>query len=143
MATGSCRALLGLDGRGACPHTSKKILELHGYWFAIGGCGFEKLFLLEAVHPGQNVGRERLNLSVEVAHYSVVIAASVLNRVLDLAERILQLGEFLRSLKLGIVFSDSKQALEGAGELILGERLIDGAGGLHGLGAEFRDVLES
>src|ERR1019366_5848404 len=127
-------------GRGKAP--SPHELELHSDWFAIGGSRFEELLLLEAEHPGQNVGRERLNLGVQVAHDGVVVAARVLNCVLDRAERILELGEFLRGLELGIIFCHRKQTFEGAGQLILGGSLVDWAGGLHGHGAEFRDVLE-
>ena len=89
MATGNCRAALGWTGAG--PVTTRSALELHRYWFAIGGSGFEELLLLEAEHPGQNVGWERLNLGVQVAHHGVVVAAGILNRVLDFVERILQL----------------------------------------------------
>ena len=59
--------------------------ELHRDWFAIGSSRFEELLLLEVEHPGQNVGRESLNLGVQVAHDGVVVAAGVLNCVLDLA----------------------------------------------------------
>src|SRR6202521_1755551 len=117
-------------------------LEFHRYWFAIGGSGFEELFLLEAEHPGQNVGRERLNLGVQVANDGIVVAAGVLNGVLDFAERILQLREFLRRLELGIILGYGKQAFERAGQLILGGSLVGRAGGLHGHGAEFRDVFK-
>ena len=53
----------GLTGEATC-------LELHRYGFAIGGSGFEELLLLEAEHPGQNVGRERLDLGVQIGRAS-------------------------------------------------------------------------
>src|SRR6202795_5211537 len=62
-------------------------LEFHRDWFAIGGSGFEELFLLEAEHPGQNVGRERLNLGVQVAHDGVVVAAGGFKCGLDFSAR--------------------------------------------------------
>ena len=65
-----------------------------------------------------------------------------MNCVFDFVQRILQLGEFLRGLELRIVFRHRKQAFERAGQLILGGSLGDRAGGLHGHGAEFRDILE-
>src|SRR6267378_3662687 len=96
VATDSCRAVLGLDtssslraGSRGRPSPHGHGLELYRDRFAIGGRSFEELLLLEAEHPGQNVGRERLNLGVQVAHNGVVVAAGVLNSVLDFTERIL------------------------------------------------------
>src|ERR1035438_9565893 len=103
-------------------------LEFHGYRFAICGVRLEELPLLEAEHPRQNVGRERLYLRVEVAHDGIVVTARVLNGVFDLAEGILQLRELLRSLQLRIILGDGKQALERSGELIFSRRFIGGAG---------------
>ena len=59
-------------------------LELHRHRLAVGSIHFKKLPRLEAEHTGQDISRERLNLGVQVAHHSVVITASVLNRVLSL-----------------------------------------------------------
>src|SRR5436305_474558 len=53
----------------------RHILEFHRDRFAVGGCGFEELLLLEAEHAGQDVGRERLDLGVQVSHNGVVVAA--------------------------------------------------------------------
>src|ERR1035441_10336542 len=92
-------------------------LEFHGYRFAICGVRLKELSLLEAEHPRQNVGREGLYFRVQVAYDGIVVTARVLNGVFDLAERILQLGELLRSLQLRIILGDGKQALERSGEL--------------------------
>src|ERR1035441_8653529 len=101
-------------------------LEFHGYRFAVRGVRFKELALLEAEHPCQNVSREGLYLRVEVAHDGIVVTARVLNGVFDLAEGILQLREFLRSLQLRIILGDGKQGLERCCELRLSRSLIGG-----------------
>src|ERR1051326_4595292 len=58
--------------------------------FAFGLGRFKELFLLEAESAGQQVGRKSLDLRVQVADHSVVVAARILNGVFELIERILQ-----------------------------------------------------
>src|SRR5437867_2717094 len=58
------------------------------------GC-FEELPQLETEHPGKNIGREGLNLGIQIAYYCVVIRPRVLDWVFSLAQGTLQLGEFL------------------------------------------------
>src|ERR1700751_2402952 len=71
--------------------------------FALCRCGdFEEFARFEVAHSGNHVGRELLDASIEVAHRGVVIAAGVLQRVFDLVECGLQLGEILCSAKLRI-----------------------------------------
>src|SRR5207244_10755995 len=60
--------------------------ELHGDWFAISSLHLEELTLLETEHSGDEIGREGLNLRVQVAHDRVVIAARILDRVFNLAQ---------------------------------------------------------
>ena len=52
------------------------------------------------------------------------------------------LSELLRSLQLGIILGHGEQTLQRSGELILGDGLALGRGGLHGLGAELGNVFE-
>src|SRR6266403_4215101 len=75
------RAAFLLGGRRA------RCVEAHLGRFAFG-CGgyFEELTRLETEHVGKNVGRELLDLGVEVAHDGVVVAPRVLHGVLDLGE---------------------------------------------------------
>src|SRR5438093_10393528 len=42
------------------------------------GC-FEELPQLETEHPGKNIGREGLNLGIQIAHHSIVITPRVLD----------------------------------------------------------------
>src|SRR5688572_11681362 len=53
----------------------------------------EELAGLEAEHPGDDVRGERLDLRVEVADDGVVVAARVLDRILDLGQRALERAE--------------------------------------------------
>jgi len=61
----------------------------------------EELAWLEPERSGDQVGGELLDLGVEVADHSVVIAARVLDVVLDLAEVPLQRKEALPGLEIG------------------------------------------
>src|SRR5574340_271796 len=65
---------------------------------------FEKLARFEIEHAGDDVRWKLRDLRVEVAHHGVVITARVLNRVLDLIERLLQLVEALHGPQLRIRF---------------------------------------
>src|SRR5579863_8085431 len=47
--------------------------ELHRYRFAVGGVAdFKELPLLKAKNPGKNIGWERLNFGIQIAHHRVV-----------------------------------------------------------------------
>src|ERR1700675_1870449 len=63
--------------------------DLGGFAFRSGG-SFEKFARLEAEHVREDVGGELLNLGIEIADDGVIVAARVLDGVLDLRERILQ-----------------------------------------------------
>ena len=110
-------------------------LKLHRHRLAIGCRHFKELPLLEAKHSRQNIRGKRLDLGVQIADYRIVVTARVLNRVLGLAERALQLGKLLGSFELGIIFRNRKQALESATELVLSFGLVAGSRSLHGLRA--------
>src|SRR6266568_3482334 len=52
------------------------VLELHGWHSALRGIGnLKELPLLEVEHAGNEVGRERLNLRIQVANHGVVVTA--------------------------------------------------------------------
>src|ERR1700730_11292625 len=88
--------------------------------FPLGRRGdFEEFAGLESQHVREDIRRELLNLSVQVANHGVVIAPRVLDGVLDLGERSLQRRETLDSAKLRIRFRKRKQALQGAGKHVL------------------------
>src|ERR1700736_3267776 len=110
--------------------------KLHRDRLAFCRCGLEELAWLEIEHAGKNVGREGLDLRIQVADHSVVIAARILNRVFGLAQRALQLSKFLRRLQLGIILRNRKQAFQRTGELVLRNCLIFRRSGLHRLRAE-------
>src|SRR5271166_1194085 len=116
--------------------------ELHGYGFAVGFGGLEELASLEAEHAGENVGGEHLDPGIQIPHDSVVIAAGILDGILSLAERALQLSELLGGFQFGIIFGDREQALERASQLIFRYRFALRCGGLHGLRAELGNVFE-
>src|SRR5271155_17005 len=69
--------------------------ELDRNRFAVGLGGLEELPRLKAEHTGKNIRREHLNLGIEIAHHSVVVASRVLDRVFRLNQRSLHLREFL------------------------------------------------
>src|SRR5215467_15254739 len=69
-----------------------------------GGRDFEELALLETQHAGKNIRGELKYFRVEVANDGVVVAAGVLDGVLNLSERILKRGETLNGAELGIGF---------------------------------------
>src|SRR5216683_6072163 len=106
-----------------------RCVEAHLGRFAFGGGGhFEELARLEAEHVGKNVGRELLNLGVEVAHDGVVVAPRVLHGVLDLGERILKRSETFDGTELRVGLGKRKEALQRAGEHVFRLSLITGAG---------------
>ncbi len=91
-------------------------LELHVGNGAFGGIGdLKELPLLEVEHPRNDVGRERLNFGVEVAHHGVVVTARILQRVFQLGERLLQRLELGVGLQVGIGFGNREQIRAGPG----------------------------
>src|SRR4029077_20973150 len=59
--------------------------------FALGSGGhFEEFPRLESQHVRKNVGRELLNLGVEIAHDGVVVAPRILHGIFNLGKRILE-----------------------------------------------------
>src|SRR5262245_50432519 len=67
-----------------------------------GSVELEVLTLGEAEEQRDLVGREAIDGGVEVAHDRVVVAARALDRLLDLAQRSLQLAKALIGLQLWI-----------------------------------------
>ena len=65
---------------------SQNFLELYRDRLAVRFRGLEELAWSEAEHSGKNVGRERLNFRIQIAHHRVVITPRVLNRIFRLAE---------------------------------------------------------
>ena len=68
----------------------------------------EVLALGEAEEGRDEVGRHGVDRRVEVAHDGVVVAARVLDRVLDLPERGLELREALVRLEVGVRLGDRR-----------------------------------
>jgi len=66
--------------------------------------------------PGDDISRENLDGSVEVADIAVVETTSGLDLVLGVSELILQGKKILVCLQIGIRLGDGKDGLECAGE---------------------------
>src|SRR5438132_12357185 len=77
--------------------------ELHRHRLPLALRRLEELPQLESEHSRQHVGREALDLGVQVAHHRVVVAARVLYVAFQPVERILQLLELSASLQLRII----------------------------------------
>src|SRR5271154_1671588 len=94
------------------------------FWrFALGRrADFEEFAGFDVEHAGDDVRRELNNFRVEVANDGVVIAARVLNTVLNLAERLLKLREALNRAKLRIGFGERENLSKRGGERSLGFR---------------------
>src|SRR5689334_6530423 len=52
-------------------------LELHGHGFTISLPCFKELFLLKPEHASNDIGRERLDLGIQIAHDCVVVTARI------------------------------------------------------------------
>src|SRR6266850_1284583 len=68
------------------------------------------------------VRREAVDRGVEVADDRVVVAARVLDRLLDLGQRRLEIAEVLVGLEVGIRLGEREELAERAGQLVLGLR---------------------
>ena len=73
----------------------------------------------EAAGARDEVGRERLDGGVVVAHRAVVVAARHLQLVLDLGQLALQLEEAARGAQLGVGLGDRQQAAQLGAERVL------------------------
>src|SRR5437870_9301609 len=87
-----------------------------------GAIELEVLALGEAEERRDLIGREAVDGRVEIADDGVVIAARALNRLLDLAERALELAEALVGLELGIRLGEREELPERAGQRMLSLR---------------------
>src|SRR5947207_1726693 len=74
---------------------------------------------MELEERRDDVGREGLDRGVQVADHRVVVAARVLDRVLDLAERPLELDEVRVRLEVRIGLGEREELTEGARERVL------------------------
>src|SRR5579871_2183433 len=92
-----------LAGNVSTAEVTIMLLELHLNWLTVRVCGFEELALGEAEHSGNDIGWERLNFCIEIPNHRVVITPGVLNGILSLAKRSLQLRELFGSFQLRIV----------------------------------------
>src|SRR3989442_6859946 len=87
-----------------------------------GAIELEVLALGEAEEQRDLVGREAVDGGVEIADDGVVVATRALNRLLDLAERALELAEALVRLQLRVRLGEREELTERAGQLVLGLR---------------------
>src|SRR5512145_357170 len=93
--------------------TSLTLREAHLRRGALGrGLELEVLALREAEGPREQVAREGLDRGVEVAHDRVVVAARVLDRVLDAGQLALEPEEVLVRAQLGVRLGDREQRLQ-------------------------------
>jgi hypothetical protein len=107
-----------------------------------GAIELEVLALGEAEEQRDLVGREAVDGRVQIADDGVVVAARALDRLLDLAERALQLAEALIRLQLGIRLGDREELAERAGQLVLGLRPRLGRLRRHRRAAGADDLVE-
>src|SRR6266849_5251961 len=91
--------------RYAAPMSCGGSVEGHLGSFALSRRGdFEELARLESQHVGKDIGRELLDLGVQVADHCVVVAARVLDGIFDLGQRVLQRRKALNGAELWICF---------------------------------------
>src|SRR5437762_9809544 len=92
----------------------------------------EVLALGEVEHGRDDVGGNGVDRRVEVAHDRVVVAARVLDGVLDLSERGLELREVLVRLEVRVRLGEREELAQGGGQRVL--RLGTRIGRLRGHG---------
>src|SRR5580765_3896131 len=102
----------------------------------------EELARREAEGARDEIRRELRDARVQVANDRVVVAARVLDRVLDLPEARLELREALRGAELRVRFREREHLAERARELALRLGLRRGTGRAHGLVARLDHGLE-
>src|SRR6266849_2260935 len=91
--------------RYAAPMSCGGSVEAHLGSFALSRRGdFKELARLESQHVGKDIGRELLDLGVQVAEHCVVVAARVLDGIFDLGQRVLQRRKALNGAELWICF---------------------------------------
>src|SRR2546426_6419210 len=88
------------------------------------------------------VRREAVDRGVEVADDRVVVAARVLDHLLDLGQRRLEIAEVLVGLEVGIRLGEREELAERAGQLVLGLRPRLGRLRRHGGAARADDLIE-
>src|SRR6185437_11865516 len=111
--------------------------------FALGrGRDFEEFARFEIEHAGDDVGRELRDFRVEVADDGIVVAAGVLDRVLELIEGLLELRKAFDGTQLRIGFGKREDLPQGGAKHSFGLALRGGTGGRHGLIARGDDAFE-
>ena len=78
----------------------------------------EELSRTEPHHPGDDARGELLDRRVEVAHHGVVVAARILEVVLDIGQRLLEAGKARRCAQLRVCLGDREHTLQRAAERI-------------------------
>src|SRR6266850_683258 len=108
----------------------------------VGAVELEILALDEAEEQRDLVGREAVDRGVEIADDGVVVATRALDRLLELAERGLELAKALVRLEVGIRLGEREELPQGARQLVLrlGARL--GRLRRHGRAAGADDLVE-
>src|SRR5208337_4585270 len=111
--------------------------------FALGGgSDFKEFTLLETQHSRDDVGGELQDFGVEVADDGVVVAAGVLDGILNVGERFLERSEALNGAELRVSLGEGEEAFQRAGQHIFRLGLVGGAGGGHGAVARVDDGFE-
>src|SRR5438445_13249047 len=93
---------------------------------AITFLGLEEFQLLVAHRSREEVGRERGDCGIEVAHDGIVVAPRVLDCVFYGSELRLKITESARRLQLRIRFDGDGKTAQRVGELRLGLRAMRG-----------------
>src|SRR6266850_4282114 len=88
------------------------------------------------------VRREAVDRGVEVADDRVVVAPRVLDRLLDLGQRRLEIAEVLVGLEVGIGLGQCEELAERAGQLVLGLRPRLGRLRRHGGATRADDLIQ-
>src|SRR6266849_6299713 len=108
----------------------------------VGPVELEVCPLDEAEEQRDLVGRKAVDRRVEIADDGVVVAARALDRLLDLAERALEVTKALVRLEIGIRLGQREELAQGAGQLVLGLRARLGRLRRHGRAAGADNLVE-
>src|SRR5437867_2638344 len=112
-AVASTRASAAIQPMRSAPEGDARDLTV------FGAVELEILPLDEAEEQRDLVGWKAVDRRVEIADDGVVVAARALDRLLDLAERGLELTKALVRLEVGIRLSEREELTQGARQLVL------------------------
>src|SRR4030095_12673019 len=110
------------DTDGAIPPERSHAEGDAGNLTLFGAVELEVLPLDEAEEQRDLVGRKAVDRRVQIADDGVVVAARALDRLLDLAERALELAKALVRLEVRIRFGEGEELAQRSGQLVLGLR---------------------